>query len=176
MVGILEVIDFYIVRPGEEDGYYLGSLPAMDLPLGLRNNNPGNIRPGPQKWVGEIGANGGFVVYDTMPHGVRALAKNLIAYQKHDDGKGGKIDTVREAITRWAPPADHNDTEAYIALVCTVLNCNEDDEFNFSDPDFLYWMVTAIGEEEQGHAAFTSAVSDADIETGIQMALNGSVA
>lgn len=141
------------------------------LPLGLRNNNPGNIRPGKDKWQGEIGANFGFVVFDTMENGIRALAKNLIAYQKHDDGSGGKIDTVREAITRWAPSADHNNTEAYIAMVCSVLGCNQDDTFNFSDPDFLFWMIVAIGEQENGHFAFSENVTDAQIEEGVRRAL-----
>ena len=37
-----------------------------DLPLGLRNNNPGNIRPSNPPWQGATGENGGFVVFDTM--------------------------------------------------------------------------------------------------------------
>lgn len=140
-------------------------------PLGLRNNNPGNIRPSTPAWQGTVGQNSGFVVFDTMANGLRALAKQLIVYQT----KYG-IATVRGAIERWAPPKDHNDTEAYIALVCSVLDCRDDDQFDFTNPDFLYWMITAIGEEEQGHAAFSAAVTDADIDAGIKAALNGSAA
>lgn len=135
-------------------------------PLGLRNKNPGNIRPSNPPWQGSVGQNGGFVVFDTMANGIRALAKQLLVYQ---DRYG--IKTVRAAISRWAPPADHNDTNAYIAMVCSVLDCNQDDEFNFHDADFLYWIVTAIGEQENGHDAFTHTVSDADIDAGIAAAL-----
>lgn len=141
--------------------------------LAIRNKNPGNIRPLPKgdMWQGQVGTNGGFCVFSTMAYGIRALCKNLIAYQKYQDGHGGIIDTVREAISRWAPPADHNDTEAYIALVCSVLDCRDDDEFDFHDPAFLYWMVIAIGEQESGHKDFNAGVTDADIDEGIRMAL-----
>lgn len=144
------------------------------LPLGLRQNNPGNIRPlpGGQLWQGQTGSANGFCIFATMPDGVRALAKNLLAYYEHDDGKGGRIDTVSEAIARWAPPKDRNNTEAYIAFVCSVLKCGPDDEFDFHDRDFLFWMITAIGEEEQGHDAFTQNVSDDDIQRGIDSALS----
>lgn len=150
----------------------------MSLPLGLRLNNPGNIRPGREKWAGEIGANGGFVEFDTMPNGIRALGKNLIAYYDNSGGEhpkyrsidGTQIDTVKEAIYRWAPPADHNDTNAYVTMVCTELDCATDDVFDFRDRNFLFWMIAAIGHQEQG-GAFTRTVSDADILAGVDAAL-----
>jgi hypothetical protein len=140
------------------------------FPLGLRCRNPGNIVTG-QHWQGEIGASGRFAVFDTMENGIRALALNLIAYSKHDDGHGGKIDTVAEAISRWAPSSDNNDTSAYIHFVCTVLECGPDDVFDFTNKDFLFWMVTAIGEQENGHDPFTESVTDAQIEEGVARAL-----
>jgi hypothetical protein len=137
----------------------------MAPPLGIRNNNPGNIRPSTPPWNGAVGANGGFVVFDTMENGIRALAKQLMVYQ---DRYG--IKTVRKAISRWAP-GNENNTESYIAFVCGVLGCGPDDEFDFHDPSFLFWMVTAIGEEENGHDAFSKYVSDADIDAGVAAAL-----
>ncbi len=136
------------------------------VPLSIRNNNPGNVRPMTPAPDGAIGVNGGFIVFATMEKGIRWLAKQLMIYQ---DDHG--IDTVAAAITRWAPGSDNNNTAAYIAFVCSVLSCQPDDRFNFHDPDFLFWMVTAIGEEESGHDAFTHSVSDAQIEAGIQAAL-----
>ena len=137
------------------------------LPRGIRSNNPGNIRPSSPPWNGTIGENGGFVVFDTMANGIRALAKQLLVYQ---DRYG--IKTVRGVIERWAPPQDHNDTHAYVAMVCSVLDCGQDDEFNFHDPDFLYWIVMAICEQENGHDAFTHSVSDDVLDAGIASALN----
>src|SRR5574339_226661 len=120
------------------------------LPLGLRNNNPGNLRPSEPPFRGAIGENKGFVVFDTMHNGLRAAAKLLITYQDRYD-----INTPRKAIERWAPGSE-NDTAAYIAFVCSVLECKPDDKFDFHNVDFLFWMLTAIGEQENGHAAFTA--------------------
>lgn len=136
------------------------------LPRGLRNNNIGNIRVTNTPWVGEIRDDGAFVVFDTMVNGIRALCRLLINYQ---DRYG--IKTVRQAISRWAP-GNENDTESYISFVCSVLNCQPDDKFDFHDKDFLFWMVTAIGEEENGHDAFSQNVSDADISAGVAAALS----
>lgn len=133
----------------------------------LAINNPGNIRPSPlYKWQGEVGEAKGFIVFDTMENGIRALATNLLTYQR----KYG-IYTVRRAIERWAPQEDHNDTQAYIAFVAHVCEVDPDDRLDFSDRDTLYWLVTAIGEQENGHAAFTQAVTDAQIDAGIAAAL-----
>ena len=146
----------------------------MTAPRGIRNNNPGNL--GYNAFTKGLGATGvepegRFAVFPDMPTGICALAKNLINYQdKQKTAQGGRIDTVAEAITRWAP-GNENNTAQYITFVCGVLNCRPDNEFNFRDPDFLYWMVTAIGEEESGHDAFTHGVTDADINAGIAAAL-----
>lgn len=141
------------------------------LTRGLRNNNPGNIEYGAfTKKYGATGSDGRFATFSTMIEGIRAIAELLVVYSVQPDGKGGKIDTVREAISRWAP-SNENHTAAYIALVCTLLDCNQDDEFDFNDPNFLFWMVTGIGEEENGPAAFTHFVSDADIVEGVRLAL-----
>ena len=135
------------------------------LPLGLRNRNPGNLRPSTPPWNGTVGENGGFAVFDTIESGIRALCKQLMAYQ---DRYG--VRTVRQAISRWAP-GNENDTAGYIAFVCSVLECKPDDEFDFHNKDFLFWMVTAIGEEENGHDAFLQNVTDEQITLGVQMAL-----
>lgn len=135
------------------------------LPLGLRQNNPGNLRPSNPPWQGETGAANGFAVFDTMANGLRAMGKQIIAYH---DAHG--IDTVAGTIARWAP-SNENNTAAYTSFVCSVLSCNPDDVFDFHDPDFLFWIITAIGEEEQGHDAFTQNVSDAQITQAVQDAL-----
>lgn len=150
----------------------------MTPPLSIRQNNPGNIRPGADKWRGEIGAGSGFVIFDEMSNGIRALAKNIIAYYENSAGpkpkyrskNGTQIDTVEEAIDRWAPSTE-NDTSQYTTFVCGVLGCQPDDVFDFHDPSFLFWMVTAIGEEESGHDAFLQNVTDADITAGVAAAL-----
>lgn len=80
---------------------------------GIRNNNPANIRRGCD-WKGLIRQQKDreFCQFVTMTWGVRALLVTLRTYVvKHH------LHTVREIITRWAPPSDGNNTEKYIEFV-----------------------------------------------------------
>lgn len=80
---------------------------------GIRNNNPANIRRG-CNWKGLIRQQKDreFCQFVTMTWGVRALLVTLRTYVvKHH------LRTVREIITRWAPPSDGNNTEKYIKFV-----------------------------------------------------------
>lgn len=136
----------------------------MPLPLGLLNLNPGNLRFG-GGWQGETQGKGGFAAYPTMVAGIRAMCKQLLVYQ---DKYG--LATPRQVIHRWAPPSE-NRSDLYTTFVCNMLDCSPDDRFKFRDPDFLFWMVYAIGSMECGPREFAEHVSDADIEAGIAAAL-----
>lgn len=80
---------------------------------GIRNNNPANIRRGcAWKGLAEKQTDREFCQFVTMTWGVRALLVTLRTYVvKHH------LHTVREIITRWAPPSDGNITEKYIEFV-----------------------------------------------------------
>lgn len=80
---------------------------------GIRNNNPANIRRGCNwKGLAKVQTDREFCQFDTMTWGVRALLVTLRTYVvKHH------LHTVREIITRWAPPSDGNNTEKYIKFV-----------------------------------------------------------
>lgn len=85
---------------------------------GIRNNNPANIRRG-CNWQGlaKTQTDREFCQFVTMTWGVRALLVTLRTYVvKHH------LHTVREIITRWAPPSDGNNTEAYIKFVEKEIN------------------------------------------------------
>ena len=143
---------------------------APDLHRGLRNNNPGNMEPG--GWLGETGNDGRFAIFDTMEHGIRALARQLIKYYDvYKSADGSRIDTIREAISRWAP-SNENHTLSYIAFVSSVMGIDPDTELDFHDRDTLWWFIVAIGEEENGTDEFTANVTDAQIDAGVAMALS----
>lgn len=85
---------------------------------GIRNNNPANIRRG-CKWKGlaKPQTDREFCQFISMTWGVRALLVTLRTYVvKHH------LHTAREIITRWAPPSDGNNTEAYIKFVEKAIN------------------------------------------------------
>ena len=80
---------------------------------GIRNNNPANIRRG-CAWKGltEKQTDKEFCQFTSMTWGVRALLFALRTYVRRYH-----LHTVREIITRWAPPSDGNNTEKYIEFV-----------------------------------------------------------
>lgn len=88
------------------------SITNDSLPLGLRNNNPGNIRPDSRwDWQGQVGTNKGFVVFDSDLMGLRAMARNLRNQQRIHN-----LDTIESILKKYAPD-NENDTQAYISFV-----------------------------------------------------------
>jgi len=82
---------------------------SMSGTLGMRNNNPLNIRYNSgNHWQGLTGENKGFCTFKSRVYGYRAAFVNLQTYNV-----AGK-DTIREIINKWAP-ATENNTAAYIS-------------------------------------------------------------
>lgn len=112
---------------------------------GIRDNNPGNLRPGALAWQGELMPENNYCVFDTPENGIRAMAKNLLAYQSKHYCK-----TIRQIINRWAPPSDNNDTEAYVAVVSADVGIAADALIGLSDASVLSSMLMAIVSHENG--------------------------
>lgn len=97
---------------------------------GIRNNNPGNLRPGVD-WQGKSGIDSGiggdYLIFSDPKWGIRALYKTLLTYRT----KYG-LTTVRGIISRWAPPSENN-TDAYIADVATAVGKGPDTVLALSD-------------------------------------------
>lgn len=86
----------------------------LTFPRGLRDNNPGNIRPNDSyKWDGQIGSEGGYCVFIDVEHGIRAMAKDLVAKIGKD-----KLNTIALYVPKYAPKEDHNNTQGYIDRIC----------------------------------------------------------
>ncbi|WLP22136.1 hypothetical protein Q8726_01360 [Raoultella ornithinolytica] len=128
---------------------------------GVRNNNPGNIEAGSNSWDGQAGSDGRFAKFVTPEHGIRALGKNLLAYQRQG------YDTVSEIVNRWAPSSDGNNTQAYIAALCKQLSVNPDDQLNMSDINTLRQLCAGIIKHENGKQPY----SDEQLNTGVSAAL-----
>ncbi|WP_192956072.1 hypothetical protein [Klebsiella pneumoniae] len=139
-----------------------GGESAADGPRGVRNNNPGNLEASSSNpWVGQTGSDGRFAKFETPEHGIRALGRNLISYQRQG------IDTVSEIINRWAPPSDNNDTAAYIKAVCAQLGVTANQPLDASNPDTLQALCAAIIKHENG----TQPYSPDQLSTGVSAAL-----
>lgn len=132
----------------------------MNLPRGIRNNNPGNIRHG-ANWQG-LNPNGKeidpyFCVFQTAVAGIRALAKVLINYKKLYG-----LNTVRQIISRYAPP-NENQTTAYVQSVARQLGVLPDVVIDIEERGVLTVFVKAVIRMENGIQPY----SDETIQQGI---------
>jgi len=113
-----------------------GAEAPKEAPIGIRNNNPGNLR---------TGKGGAFGSYSSMREGIKAAEDNLMAYQR----KHG-INTIKAAIARWAPREDNNDTDAYINHVVRATGIPKDQPVDFTDKDVRKSVLMAMFEMENG--------------------------
>lgn len=118
-------------------------------PRGLRNNNPGNIRHG-SKWQGmaQVQSDPDFVTFIAPEWGIRAMARLLLNYQRNYG-----LHTVRQIITRWAPPVE-NQTEAYVRSVATALGVDPDQEIDVWAR--LPQLIPAIIRHENGKQPYSA--------------------
>lgn len=137
---------------------YIGQL---IYPLGMRNNNPGNIRSSIIPWVGQIGSENGFCTFKDISYGLRAMAVDL----SNKISKDG-LDTITEIITKYAPPSE-NDTAAYISKVSDLTGWDADALITFNSANLANLMKAQI-EVEQG-SNYSGLISNADILQGITM-------
>lgn len=88
-----------------------------NLPRGIRNNNPGNIRRGNSAWVGKVPFNQStdneFEQFQEMKYGIRAALKLLSNYMSNY-----QLKTISQILNKWAPTSE-NDTQEYINFVST---------------------------------------------------------
>ncbi|HBO5664217.1 structural protein [Pseudomonas aeruginosa] len=116
-------------------------------PRGIRNFNPGNIRHAKgTRWQG-MSANqndSAFVQFTGPQWGIRAIARTLITYQdKH------ALRTIRQIISRWAPPSENN-TESYIRQVAARVGVAPDARIDVYDYRIMRALVEAIVRHENG--------------------------
>lgn len=117
----------------------------MKIPRGIRNKNPGNIRKG-AKWLGLAAEQPDkeFCTFTEAIYGIRALMKLLQNYSRMYH-----LDTVREIISRWAPPNENN-TVAYIQMVAKHLKVNPDSPLDLTEKHTLVKLAQAITRHENG--------------------------
>lgn len=137
-------------------------------------NNPGNLRPLPdgETWNGQTGilttSKGEYCEFDTSEHGIRALAKNLMAYKRVG------VSTVLEFAAKWAPEEDHNSPTSYASFVAAELGIMPTDPIDLSDGVTLVRMAKAISIMENGWAPTGGYwYDDATYTAGVNAALTG---
>lgn len=140
---------------------------ASNLPAGMRNNNPGNIKYTPAiDWQGQLGPSVNLdqgdpqVVFATPQAGMRALAKNVL--YKFNRG----ATTINQLIAGpdgWTPGY-----EPGAAGVADASGYAADQPINMNDPQVLGNVMRGIVTQEQGPAS--RLYSDQLIASGIDAA------
>lgn len=135
----------------------------------VRNANPGNVVAG-DHWQGllpraqmtpEQAEEGRFAVFSSPKWGFRALAIILLNYVRVHH-----LSTIRQFISRWAPP-NENDTDAYITAVSKAVGIGPDTPADFTKPDLLAKLAEAMSIHECGGWMF----SESDLNAGVEMAV-----
>lgn len=125
-----------------------------NLPRGLRNNNPGNIRRNSDVFQGEVipSKDSAFKQFKTMAYGYQAVFKILSNYYR----KYG-LKTIRQMISRWAPENENN-TESYVSLVSRYSGIPADDLVDIANREQMIRIVAGMSRVENGREAAMSDV------------------
>lgn len=118
-------------------------------PLGIRQNNPGNLRPEDDDplddFIGVSGAQNGFLTFYSAFYGLRAAARVLRSYAtKHG------IWNIAGVAERWAPKSE-NDTNEYAETVARVSGFGVTAPIDLTDPDTNAAVLAGIVVAENGY-------------------------
>lgn len=138
-------------------------IPVAYRPRGIRNNNPGNLRPMPRsKWLGEVAPDtskgGPFSRFERPWQGWRAMLVDV-----YGDILIDGLNTIRKLVAEYAPGTDNNDESAYVKALVKAVGVDPDMRLNVYlhgpallagiakhengvDPD----LVWGAGEREKG--------------------------
>lgn len=117
----------------------------MDIPRGIRNNNPGNIRKSASRWKGKVpGSDSAFETFSSMAYGYRALIRLLQNYQKEY-----RLMSLRQLLSRWAPESE-NDTSSYIRHMTMLTGFAADERIDMRNRDTAIRVAAAISKVENG--------------------------
>ena len=112
-----------------------------NMPRGIRNNNPCNLRLGQGRFIGEYAhsSDSAFRQFKNMEYGIRAALHLLIKtyYYLH------RLRTVRGIINRWAP-SNENNTEAYIKAMCKEIGYRPDEYIEMSEDFWIRFLDAMI--------------------------------
>ena len=135
----------------------------FQMPRGIRNNNPMNVKNFDIPWRGSIDnpTDETFEQFNNPAMGIRAGLRDLM----NDHLKDGKK-TIRGLIGEFAPESE-NPTSEYVNFVSNRVGVSPSAEIDFIKPSLLQDFVRATIEFENGIQPY----SDRTIASGIAMAI-----
>lgn len=118
-------------------------LPVDDsVPVGIRNNNPMNIKG--KGWKGQLDDRTktdvfGHAVFQNAHYGLRAGARNLLNMQERSG-----CDTIRKLVDKYCQSSKMD----YITALCAATGLGPDDKFDMKE--YLYVIMRTIVRQENG--------------------------
>jgi hypothetical protein len=101
-------------------------VPAGSSPKGIRNNNPFNIEfRSSIDWIGQIGTDGRFAIFNTAENGIRAGMINIRTKFTRDGAN-----TVRSLLNILSPSFE-NPTESFVFFVSGRLGVSPDQPLDY---------------------------------------------
>ena len=160
----LDTVDWGVVASDmeiEQDSVVKQEVEGV-ITMGLRQNNPGNIRRGQEQWGGMSSQqpNNGFIAFESPVMGIRAMTKVLQTYKnKHG------IDSIAGVVSRWAPPSE-NDTARYAKVVSARMGLEPSSNIDLSDPEALRPLMKAMIFMENSTMPYEDATLDEGMRLG----------
>jgi hypothetical protein len=120
---------------------------GTQFPLGIRNNNPGNIKYNLlNQWQGQTGSNKGYATFSDPVYGYRAMFKLLKTYYNQYG--------LRDLLAigkRWAPASENNPV-AWSSNVALMSGIPQQKPFNVNDKATMIAIARGITGAENGSA------------------------
>lgn len=131
---------------------------AGPVPRGIRNNNPGNIKKSPSAWVGKVGNDGTFEIFDTAQNGIRAMARLLRTYRNSYG-----LNTIRGIVQRWTSGDSSTIQNNYVKHLVNKTGITEGDQL-ISVSQYAALVENMIffenGQQPYSRAMIVQAVQD----------------
>ncbi|WP_140183197.1 hypothetical protein [Providencia stuartii] len=125
-----------------------GSVASKHSERGLRYNSPLNLAYAKQNGAQNIG---GWAKFDTEYNGIRASAKQLMAYYNGTSRAAGykKLQTVWDIIHLWAPKGHgNNKPDIYANTVARRMGVDAKDTINLNNPEVMYSLIKEMSKVE----------------------------
>jgi len=134
--------------------------PTLDYtqPIGIRHNNPGNLRPSGDKWRGAIGEERGFLIFDSPLHGLRAMARNIKSQQR----KHG-LRTISSMMQKYAPESE-NDTQAYIEFISKSTGFSAYEQLDLTNNLIVVKLMAPMIRMENGSNPYSSELMNQAVQ------------
>ena len=121
---------------------------AQPVPIGIGNNNPGNISPAHlRNWRGGIGYDlWGYAKFRSKKDGLLAIRRNLNCYWRLHG-----ICTIRGIVNRWTSlRISYEDRRDYETKLSNATNHAPWDRLDMTSPQILRALAHGIVREENG--------------------------